>query len=314
MRCEARTLDDIRALGGNDATDERRFATAARVSETNLALYRTFAQPMVRALMSSPLAETMRQLHPLRWQYEFFSNANPMMAWVAGMADQVRENRRPVATDNPLVAMQETVSGQIVAALDAWRDTTEALAERTFLAIYGSPTLQAAVGIDPAMKRPLRKAAKNPIHQELLQKRIAELKSQIPVGGLREAVLRGLLYVGMARDSIDERGFEAVRRIRDIHSELPLPAFKALVREQFNLLLIDTDAALAAVPSMLPDDAEAKLKTFGLIEQVLTARGELSAEDRKRLQRVARLFGVDQGGAGRTPFRQTRTERQARAS
>ena len=50
MRCEARTLDDIRALGGNDADDERRFATAARVSEINLALYRTFVQPFVRAL------------------------------------------------------------------------------------------------------------------------------------------------------------------------------------------------------------------------------------------------------------------------
>src|SRR5512139_2538341 len=45
MRCEMRTLDDIRALGGNDAADERRFATAARVSEMNLALYRTFVQP-----------------------------------------------------------------------------------------------------------------------------------------------------------------------------------------------------------------------------------------------------------------------------
>ena len=54
MRCEARTLNDIRALGGNDAADERRFATAARVSEINLALYRTFAQPMVRAMVGSP--------------------------------------------------------------------------------------------------------------------------------------------------------------------------------------------------------------------------------------------------------------------
>src|SRR5262249_23251136 len=45
MRCEQRTLDDIRALGGNDAADERRFATAARVSGMNLALYRTFMQP-----------------------------------------------------------------------------------------------------------------------------------------------------------------------------------------------------------------------------------------------------------------------------
>ena len=48
MRCEARTLDDIRALGGNDAADDRRFATAARVSEINLALYRTFLQPFIR--------------------------------------------------------------------------------------------------------------------------------------------------------------------------------------------------------------------------------------------------------------------------
>src|SRR5829696_8427163 len=42
MRCEARTLDDVRALGGNDADDERRFAAAARVSEIGLASYRTF--------------------------------------------------------------------------------------------------------------------------------------------------------------------------------------------------------------------------------------------------------------------------------
>ena len=52
-----RTLDDIRALGGNDAADEQRFATAARVSEINLALYRTFARPIVRSAVSSPLAQ-----------------------------------------------------------------------------------------------------------------------------------------------------------------------------------------------------------------------------------------------------------------
>src|SRR5438132_2434007 len=74
MRCEMRTLDDIRALGGNDAADERRFATAARMSEVNLALYRTFAQPIVRALVSAPLAETLHQMHPLRLQYQIFSN------------------------------------------------------------------------------------------------------------------------------------------------------------------------------------------------------------------------------------------------
>ncbi len=102
MRCEARTLDDIRALGGNDAADERRFATAARVSEINLALYRTFAQPVVRTLVSSPLAQWMQQLHPLRLQYEMFSNANPMMAPVTALAEagsqgpKARRRRQPI--------------------------------------------------------------------------------------------------------------------------------------------------------------------------------------------------------------------------
>ncbi len=315
MRCEARTLDDIRALGGNDAADERRFATAARVSEINLSLYRTFAQPAVRALVNSPLAEWMQQLHPLRLQYEFFSNANPMMAPVAALAEQVRRDRKPVETDNPFVALQENVSRQIVAALDGWRDMSEALAERTFLAIYGLRSLQAAVGIDPAATRPLRKAAKNPLHHELLQKRIVELKSRIPMGGLREAVIRGLLYAGMTRAAIDERGFELARRIRQAHGETSLSELKALVREQFNMLLIDQEAALAAIPAMLPSDAETRQKAFDLIKQVLGARGEMSPEDEKRMSEVARLFAMDkERSADQIPFRRARKEPQARTS
>ena len=179
MRCEARTLDDIRALGGNDAADERRFATAARVSEINLALYRAFAQPVVRAMTSAPLADAMRQAHPLRLQYELVSDANPFMAPVKAMAERAREDRRPASADNPFLALQETISNQIVAGLDAWRDMAEAASERIFLSIYGSPALQAAVGIDPTDERPLRKAETSALHRELLQSRIAELKSRI---------------------------------------------------------------------------------------------------------------------------------------
>jgi hypothetical protein len=155
--------------------------------------------------------------------------------------------------------------------------------------------LQAAVGIDPAGTRPLQRAGKNPLHQELLQKRIAELKSHIPLGGLREAVVRALLYVGVNRAAVDERGFEMVRRIRRAHGDMPLSEFKALVREQYLLLLIDTQAALAAVPSMLPPDAGTRREAFGLIKQVLSARGELSATDKERLQQISRLFGLEEG-------------------
>ena len=95
MRCEARTLDDIRALGGNDLADERKFEAAARLSEINLALYRAFVQPAVRAMVSPPLAEAMRRMHPLRLSYEMFSPRNPWMAWVATEAERVRGRRRP---------------------------------------------------------------------------------------------------------------------------------------------------------------------------------------------------------------------------
>jgi hypothetical protein len=299
MRCETRTLDDIRALGGNDAADERRFATAARVSDINLALYRTFAQPFVRATATAPMAEWLQRIHPLRAQHEALSDANPLMRVVQYAADRAREDRRPVSPDNPFVKLQETMSEQIVAGLDAWRDAVESLSERTFLTVYGSPLLQAAVGIDPADARPQRRADKSPLHRDLVSARIAELKSRIAQGGLREALTRSMLHVAVARGGADERGLAAIRRLRAVHDDRPRPTlaeFKALVREQYFMLLIDQEAALAAIPDLLPKDKELRRKAFVTLREVLSAPGELSGESVMRLQRIAALFAVEPGG------------------
>jgi hypothetical protein len=295
MRCEARTLDDIRALGGNDAADERRFATAARVSEINLALYRTFAQPMVRAMISEPAAEWLRRLHPLRLQYDLLSDENPWMAPVAAMAQAVRENRQPAAAKNPFLAVQETVSEQIVAGLNAWRDMVETVAERTFLTVYGNPLLQAAVGIEPTDTRPQRKAAKMPLHRELVEQRVAELKSCIATGDMREGAIRALLYVGMPRRAVDVRGFEAIRRmreIRDARQRTTLVEFKAMVHDQWFMLLLDQEAAVAALPALIPD-AKSRRRTVAAVRQVLSAGGEITGEVAERLRRVARLLDVE---------------------
>src|SRR6185369_9187951 len=79
VRFEPRTLDDIRGLGGNDESDNRKFETVARVSDINLGLYRMFVQPWVRLWMNEDFAAALRRLHPLRLQYEMFSSANPFM-------------------------------------------------------------------------------------------------------------------------------------------------------------------------------------------------------------------------------------------
>ena len=109
MRCEPRTLDDIRAMGGNSLDDEMRFATAARVSEINLAAYRTFVQPWVKML--APKADGwLSALHPLRLPYEMFSKSGPLMSAVEKAAEQVRERRTPADPDNPFLALQEQMS------------------------------------------------------------------------------------------------------------------------------------------------------------------------------------------------------------
>jgi hypothetical protein len=293
MRCEQRTLEDIRAMGGNTAEDERRFATAARVSEINLANYRNFVQPWVRAAVTPQMAEWTRKLHPLRVSYEAFGSDNAATTAVAAAADKIRERRKPAAQDNPFLAFQEIVSKNIVNVLDKWRDAQEALTETLFLSIYGSPALQAAVGVKPdAEVSP--KPKMSPEHRKRLEARTAELKSQIGAGSLRECVIRGLLYVGMARGMVDERSLEALRRARarDVDSRLSLAQFKTIVREQFFMLLLEPEASLAAIPKLLPSSEDERREGLTTILSVLSASAAISGESARRLERVTQLFGL----------------------
>ena len=217
------------------------------------------------------------------------------MKAVAKAADNIRENRKPAAEDNPFFALQETVSKHIVDTLDKWRDTQEALSEALFLGdlwiagAAGRGRYQAGRGsVAPGRQM-------SPEHRERLEARIAELKSQIGEGGLRECVVRGLLYVGMARGMVDERSLEALRRARagDAGSRLTLAQFKAIVREQFFMLLLEPEASLAAIPKLLPPAEDERRAGLESSASVLSASAEISGETARRLDRVTRLFGVD---------------------
>ena len=81
-----------------------------------------------------------------------FGTDNAAMKGVAIAANKIREHRKVARENNPFLAFQETVSKNIVDFLDKWRDTQEALSEAIFLGIYGSPALQAAVGIEPDLE------------------------------------------------------------------------------------------------------------------------------------------------------------------
>src|SRR5208337_545077 len=250
MRCEERTLADIRALGGHERENDRMFAAVAQFSANNLALYRTLVQPFVKAMVNPAMAEWMRKLHPMRVQYEMWSDENPFAGIVKEAAKTVRENRQPVDAANPFIAAQEAFSRQIIDALDSWGKMRNRVAESMFLSIFGSPVVQAMAGIDPKSERPLGKAPKSSLQRWLTAQRVADLKRRISKGGLVEAGTRGLLYAGSARGSVDERGFNALRRMRRSGQTpgLTLEQFKAMAREQFYMLSLDQEATLEAIP------------------------------------------------------------------
>jgi pimeloyl-ACP methyl ester carboxylesterase len=290
-RFEARTFEHIRALGGNDGDDKRRFATVAKLSEINTSFYRTMVSPWIRPWTSELSAEALRKLHPLRLQYEVGSDANALMLPLADVAEEVRKARRPAAPDNVFVAWQADMSRRIVESLDAWRDARDSLCEQIFLGVYGSPFVQALAGERTSDKPPRRRRPKEPLHRAMVERQIAELKARMTQGGIREAAIRAMLYIGMADGSADERGFAVLRQIRAERGEgLTLAEFKSLVREQYFMLLVDEEAALSAIPEILGHNPDEISDVVSALHRVTEATGPLAGDRGMRLAQVEELF------------------------
>jgi pimeloyl-ACP methyl ester carboxylesterase len=295
-RFEARTVDDIRALGGNDGEDDRRFATVARISEINRTLYETFARPWVHLWTNDIVAKGLRQLRPLRLQYELLSDKNPLMGPIAALADQIRRDRRPVSAENPFLELQGKISDGVVRTLDMWRDTRDLLSEQLFLGIYEMPFLRALTGMHPDTLR--RKAVVEPLHRAMVEYRIRELRGQMTTGSLREAAIRALVYVGLADASVDERGFSVLRQIRaDNREGMSLTEFKTAIREQLFMLLIDEERALAGIREIARRTPQDAGKIMPLLRRVLSATGEPDIERKRRLARVEGIFAEVSGAA-----------------
>jgi hypothetical protein len=293
VRFEVRDLDDIRAFGDNDVEDERKFATVARISEINLGLYRTLLQPFVRALANESLADWMRRLHPLRLQYDMFSDANPLMRALPAMAEAARAYRQPVAAGNPLLQAQEAVSRQIEQALESYGEVRDRACEQLFHAVYGSPLLQALAGLKASDASPRQRPGTDAAYVAAVSRRVAELKARINEGGPREAAIRALLYIRLPEGAADERGLAFLRRLRDEHGGgLTLMEFKQLVREQFFMLLLDEDRALAAISGMLSTDKDRVARTHGELRRLIETVGLRTDAGKARLAQIDEMFAA----------------------
>jgi hypothetical protein len=110
------------------------------------------------------------------------------------------------------------------------------------------------------------------------------------VGGPLEAGVRALLYIIGGQHSIDARTFEVLRRTLKAHSEISLAYFKAVVRDQWAMLVIDERAALRTLPRLLPADLDERRASADKLVEICTAAGELEGEAQRRLEEMRNLF------------------------
>lgn len=291
IRFEARTLDHIRALGCNSAEDDRKFATVARVSEINLGLYKTMMRPWVQALANEAWAKWSERMNPARLQYEIFADTPLQTRFAGDIVERVKEHRSPVPPDNVFWQLQSMTSDWIEKWLDGYRDVRDKWQEDLFHAIYGSPILQAMVGLSGSEGEARIKPGEDALHRELVARRIDELRRSMDVGGPLEATVRALVYVRLPGGAVDERAFVFLQKLKDEAGRgLDLATFKALLREQFFMLLVDEERAVEAIPRMLRKDPDRAHELRSVLQRLLKATGSLNRESRERLVTIEKFF------------------------
>jgi len=175
-----------------------------------------------------------------------------------------------------------------------WGKARDAATEAFFFNTYTSPIVQAMVGLRADETSVSRRIGRDVAREAAAKESAVQLERRIDEGGLIEAAVRALIYVRLPEGKVDERGFAALKQIS---AELPAARrvgfvrFKEIVKEQYLMLLLDEERAIAALPKLLPDNRRQCGEALTLVRRVLAARGALPEEGRRRLERIEAMFG-----------------------
>jgi hypothetical protein len=199
-------------------------------------------------------------------------------------------------------AAERTMAASISATLTAIGAARDAMTEQVFHLTYGSPFLQALVGIDSSGAEHERRPEREALREQAKAKKREELEASFEIGGVIEAALRSLAYIRMGEGSVDERGYAMVKQLHEAQptSRLrTLEELKAIVRDQYLLLRLDEERAVAAIPKLLPRDRDECDRTLRAIQRIASSRGNPSDEGKKRMAKIEKLFGTKAAPASR---------------
>jgi len=254
VRFETRTVDDIRALNPDRRSGEALFSTIDQVSDRTERVYERLCSPVVRATSNAATAELLRWLHPLRVRQYLLSDVNPSLAVLPSIAERVRQHRHPAPEDNAFLQLEQACSKQVVSALNFCRDLRDNWVEQVVKLAYGPLCLGAFFPPKPPLEVKAEKTAEEQAKAEL-----AALRGKFEQGGFPEAVARMLIAVMKQRGAIDRRSFMIANELSEQQPDKPVLTeadLHSLVAEQTILMQLDPEAALKALPRLLPLQAD----------------------------------------------------------
>jgi len=282
-----RSLRDIEALD-DGREDEEAFAAVARLSAAQAEFYDVMARPLVRAMVSPPVAKAAQALHPLRTQRAMVSSRNPFMAPVEAIAEAVAAQRAPAPRDNPFVMMEQAMAGMVAQSIDLMRDARDAMYEAAFFAMWGTPAAR-AFGRPRAARRTLKS-----LDELRALPEVQAALAHVSDGGFEEAVVRMLVMLADSRGAVRRDRLERSARVltQDApFSRLTMDQRARMIQEQTLIAEFEPELAIRTLPDLLPD-AAARALAARVVRYVPGPTDEMAPRTLETLRRFHEALGL----------------------
>jgi hypothetical protein len=169
------------------------------------------------------------------------------------------------------------------------------LTEAAFLNAYGSPLLQAIVGLNAEPNAAPRRIGRDLARESAAAKLHDELEQRFEVGGAEEGVLRALVYIRSLTGTADERGYrllKSMRTSRKANRQLTIDQFREMLRGQFQLVRMDEERAVKALPKLIHPGEPESDAALQALRQLIAAPGSVRKEEKVRVARIEKLLGA----------------------
>jgi hypothetical protein len=282
-----RTIAHVREISGE--AENEAFPAVAQISELNQHLYDVLVAPVIRQFSTEMGAEARRRMNLMRWRRYALSDMNPWMGPVSSLAGLARQNRKPVAANNPFLAFEKAFADSVEYGLNSMRDLRDAWVEIAFHGVYG--TLHAA-GVTGEDYDAEADAARDSVTTDAPQR--AEAEAKLAQGGYAEAVIRMMILLADARGAV--RRSRLARSNQLLTTEAPFAQMSAaermaVIRDQTMIATLFPEEAIKALTVLLPD-AASRRKALKAVETVAGPDEELGENARARLRRLREVLAV----------------------